>query len=408
MTPAMVWQENPFYSGRVSARVSGFDATTADHVRTYHKSWPGYQPTPLRSLAHLARRWGVGGLVIKDESARWGLQAFKGLGGTYAIGRYLSTYFGLSGVGDYPTLYALRDTRPAVVFATATDGNHGVGVAWAATQLGHQARVFMPRGSAAARIAAIRAVGGQVTVTDWDYDTTVAWVAEEALRQHWVLTQDTVGLGDPAIPRWIMQGYLTLMAEIFTPDSGVGLDPPTHIFLQAGVGSFAAAMTGYLMQRDLGAQRPQIVIVEPFQAAPFFRSAQIGDQHLYSAEGPLETIMAGLACGVANPAAWDILKPAAAGVIACGDAVAARGMRILGQPLAGDPEVIAGESGAVPLGVLSIVMEDPAYVSLRQKLRLDAEAQILLVNTEGMTDPVGYRHILWDGWYPYAEDGHDA
>ena len=145
-----------------------------------------------------------------------------------------------------------------------------------------------------------------------------------------------------------------------------------------------------------------MVIVEPTSATTFLKSTARADDRLYPADGPLDTIMAGLACGVANPAAWDILKHWASGFIASDDVVAARGMRIYAAGLDGDCRITAGESGAVTLGVLSLLMEDPDYGAIREALGLHADSRVLLINTEGMTDPAMYRRILWDGYLPYC------
>ena len=392
------WHLNTMKDFRTSESLAPFELGIADQVWRYHRSWAQYHATPLRPLPALAARWGLREVLIKDESCRWGLKAFKGLGGTHVVGRYLTRYYGLGdGCADFPTLRAHRDARPQVVFTTATDGNHGVGIAWAARQLGHSAKIFMPRGSARARVEAIRAVGGDVEVTDRHYDATVKWVAEESRRQGWVLVQDTAWDGYQDIPQWIMQGYLTLMAEEFLCRDRPSLDKPTHVFVQAGVGSFAAATVAFLAH-FYGDALPLVVVVEPTEAACFLRSASVGNGTLFSVDGSLSTVMAGLACGVANPVAWDILKHWTTAFVACQDAVTARGMRILGNPINGDERIVAGESGAVGLGLLSLIMENPAYQDLRRRLELSAESRVLLVNTEGATDPVMYHRIVWDGF----------
>lgn len=377
--------------------LDAFSQLEAAGVLAYHQSWPQYHDTPLWSLAHLAEHWGLGALWVKDESFRWGLNAFKSLGSTYALGRYLSRRAKWGGaVAEYTTLRRLARDGSPLTFCTATDGNHGVGVAWAARQLGYRAIIFMPKGSASSRVDAVRAVGGEVEVTPWGYDQTVTWADKQAVRRGWVLMQDTAWQGYTEIPLWIMQGYLTLVSEIVASLGHRISDGPSHVFLQAGVGSFAAAVTAMLVQ-SYPENVPQIVVVEPSRAAPFFASAgnRAGGMVAVS---PSSTIMAGLNCGVGNPLAWPILRRWAAGFIACEDQTAARGMRILGHPLPGDPAIVAGESGAVGLGVLSLIME--RHPELVERLGLGGSARVLVMNTEGATDPSLYRRVLWDGDYP--------
>lgn len=393
----ITWQHNPLRDFAPSASLTLFDRVQADRIHHYHQSWPRYQPTPLRSLDQLAAHWGLQAVLIKDESQRWGLQAFKGLGGTHGVGRYLAEYYGLSPWADFSVLKAHAFEKPPVVFATATDGNHGVGIAWAATQLGHSSKIFMPKGSSRARVQAIQRVGGDVEVTHLDYDSTVDWVASEAGKQGWVLIQDTSWEGYHKIPQWIMQGYMTMMAEEFL-NKGDGLaDKPTHVIVQAGVGSFATAIVAFLAN-FYDCDIPQVIVVEPTEAACFYRSIGIGDRSLYPSQGSLSTVMAGLACGIANPMAWEILQHWVTTFATCDDRVAARGMRILGNPLPDDPRIVAGESGAVGLGLLSLIMDNPQYTGLREMMGFGPEARVLLFNTEGATDPIMYRRIVWDGY----------
>ncbi len=393
----ITWHQNPLRDCEPSQSLEPFGRVPAHRVHQYHRSWPQYHPTPLRTLRGLAAHWGLQDVLIKDESQRWGLQAFKGLGGTHVIGRYLAEYYGLDPWTDFSTLKEHAHRKPPVVFATATDGNHGVGIAWAAKQLGHSAKIYMPRGSTRARVEAVKAVGGEVAVTALDYDATVEWVADAAKKQGWILVQDTSWDGYHDIPRWIMQGYMTMVAEEFLNNEATRPGKPTHVIVQAGVGSFAAAIVAFLAN-VYGRAIPQVIVVEPTDAACFYRSAAAGDRVLYPSHGPLSTVMAGLACGVGNPMAWDILQHWVTVFAACDDVVTARGMRILGNPMPDDPRIVAGESGAVGLGLLSIVMDHPQYAELREVMGLGRDARVLLFNTEGATDPVMYRRIVWDGY----------
>jgi diaminopropionate ammonia-lyase len=196
-----------------------------------------------------------------------------------------------------------------------------------------------------------------------------------------------------------MQGYLTLAEEIAAEIDVEQVVPPTHIFLQVGVGSFAAAMTAYFRAVWTGSCR--VVLVEPKAAAPYFESIRRRSAAPVAIGGELATIMAGLSCGEANPLAWEVLKNLGYAFISCADPVAARGMRILGNPLPGDPRIISGESGAVGAGVVFSLCRDPRFAALKEALELSDKSRILLISTEGDTDPVMYRHIVWDGAYSY-------
>lgn len=211
------------------------------------------------------------------------------------------------------------------------------------------------------------------------------------VKNGWLLIQDTIGEGHEQVARWIMDGYRILARECLAALAG---DLPTHVMLQAGVGSFAAAIQAELTA-SLGARRPHATVVEPARAACFYRSALAGDGRPREAEGDLDTIMAGLACGVPSPLAWDILWSGADLFTACADRVARRGMRVLGNPLEGDPAVISGESGAVGLGLVYEAMTDPRLADLRQALGLDHGSKVLVFSTEADTDPVMYRRVVW-------------
>ena len=391
------WQENPFWNPTPTSRLTPFTAQTAEQILTYHRSWPHYQKTPLWRLEGQARALGLRDIWIKDESYRWGLRAFKGLGGTYAVGRCLARQLGLEGIPPYAVLTNRLAGRPPVTFATATDGNHGVGVAWAAAKLGQQAHVFLPRGSTAARLNAVTRAGGQVHASDLGYDDLVEWVALESLRQGWTLVQDTAWDGYTEIPMWIMQGYLTSMAEEFlAPQAELA---PTHVFLQAGVGSFAAAITAFLAN-VFGPAMPRIILMEPHSAACFYRTARSGEATLQSATGPINTVMAGLACGVGSPIAWDILRPWVSAFVSLGDSVTEHGIRVLAQPCGSDPAITSGESGAVGMGMLSLIAQDPHYAQMREAVGLDAGSRVFLISTEGATDSDIYRRRVPEGPLP--------
>lgn len=256
------------------ADLTPYGAAAARQVRAYHRSMPEYAPTPLVSLSALAAHLGIKGLYVKDESQRFGLNAFKALGSSYAM----SAYERASG-------------RP--VFATATDGNHGRGVAWAAARIGCEAHVFMPRGTAQERLDNIRSLGAHAEITALCYDDTVRLAARLAAENGWVLMQDTSWAGYEETPQRIMQGYLTLADELAEQ---LGDVKPTHVFLQAGVGSMAAAAAAYLADR-YGAEKPIVTIVEPNTADCIHRTARANDGRTHACGEGMRSMMAGLCCG---------------------------------------------------------------------------------------------------------------
>lgn len=380
---------------------SHLSVSEAKRVKKFHQSFQQYEPTPLRRLSTLASYLGVADVFVKDESYRFGLNAFKVLGGTYAIGKYLADRLGKR--IDEVTFNDLRSHEVKkqlgeLTFISATDGNHGRGVAWAAQQLGQKAIIYMPKGSSPIRLKNIRATGAEGYITEYNYDDTVRMCADLAEKKGWIMVQDTAWEGYETIPTWVMQGYLTMACEAVEQLKDYGVEKPTHIFLQAGVGTYPASVQGYF-HALYGEKRPTTVIVEPDEANCFYLSALDAEGKARRVTGDLNTIMAGLACGEPNPLAWDILGAYSDVFVSCPDAIAAQGMRILGNPLGDDPRVVSGESGAVPLGLLRAVMQDASLDELREQLQLGPDSRVLLFSTEGDTDPGHYRKIVWDGMY---------
>ncbi len=370
-------------------------------TRKFMKSFPQYNVTPLRKLDRLAEYTGMSGIYVKDESYRFGLNSFKVLGGGHAIGRYLSGQLGEDAANlTYEKLNSpvSKEMLGEITFTSATDGNHGRGVAWAARQLGHKAVINMPKGSSKIRLDHITATGAEGHITDLNYDDTVRLTADKARNNGWVVIQDTAWEGYEDIPTWVMQGYTVMADEALEQLNAAGIDKPTHIFIQAGVGSLAGAVLGYFASKFYD-HHPVIVVVEPNKANCFYRSALIGDGQPVNVSGDLDTIMAGLACGEPNPFAWNILRNMAELFISCPDYIAANGMRILGNPLENDARIVSGESGAVTAGMLVEILKNESLKGLREELRLDSKAKILLFSTEGDTDPEMYRRIVWDGEY---------
>ncbi len=379
-----------------------FPVSRARDARNFHRQIPGFEMTPLVALPHLADLLGLGGIYIKDEAQRLELRSFKVMGGSYAVYRLVRQILGREDEAlsfDYLVSDECHKLLEGTVLCSATDGNHGRGLAWACQQLRLPCKIYVHSETSQPRIDAIAKYGAQVTVVDGNYDDAVRKAAEDAKANGWYVVSDTSWPGYEKIPTWIMQGYTSLMLEVQEQFAGMGIVKPTHVFVQAGVGAMAASVVGFysaLFPED----PPLFVVVEPENAACIYASMAAGDGKCHSVKGSLDTIMAGLACGDPSPVAFEILRDNADIFMAVPDNVAARGMRILGVPLHGDPMVVSGESGAVPLGTLFALMTDEINEDLRSALKLDHNSLVFMVNTEGNTDPIEFRRILWDGKDP--------
>ena len=369
-------------------------------ARTFHESFPQYSKTPLTKLDQMAAYLGVKEVYIKDESYRFGLNAFKVLGGSFAMARFIASETGKD-VSELPyavlTSDKLREEFGQATFFTATDGNHGRGVAWAAGRLGQKAVVHMPKGSTQTRLENIAKEGAQVDIQEMNYDDCVRLAAKEADEtERGVIVQDTAWDGYEEIPSWIMQGYGTMAMEAGEQLKDYGCDRPTHVFVQAGVGSLAGAVVGYFTNLYPD-NPPTFVVVEADVAACLYKGAAAGDGDPRIVDGDMQTIMAGLACGEPNTISWDILKNHVKVFIAAPDWVAASGMRMLAAPIKGDAPVTSGESGAAPFGALAAIMTMEEYRDLRLEIGLDENSSVLLFSTEGDTDPERYKNIVWKG-----------
>ena len=405
MTDGLKWTVN-HVSGSDDKFLDLMSEENVTKANEFHKSFPQYSVTPLQKLSALADYLGVKGIYCKDESYRFGLNAFKVLGGSYAMGRYIAQELGRD-ISELPynvlSSDKLREEFGQATFFTATDGNHGRGVAWAAKRLGQKAVVRMPKGTTKTRFDNIAKEGAEVTIEEVNYDDCVRMAAAEAAKtEHGIIVQDTAWAGYEEIPSWIMQGYGTLVLEADKQLKENGVDRPTHVFVQAGVGSLAGAVVGYFAHK-YKENPPVMVVCEASAADCLYRSAVQADGNLVNVTGDLQTIMAGLACGEGNTIGWDILKNHVTVFASCPDWMSAKATRIYANPLDNDPHIISGESGSVPLGLAYTALHDEDAKDLKEALKLDENSNILVISTEGDTDPVRYREIVWDGLYGTTE-----
>ena len=377
--------------------ISAFSVAEAEKARRFHSTFPIYQKTPLVSLQKLAEQMGVKSIYLKDESYRFGLNAFKVLGASYAIANEIGGRIGKDITELSAESILSQETKEKIgdiTFVTATDGNHGRGVAWTANKLGQKSVVYMPKGSALERLENIRAEGATADIMDMNYDEAVRLAQKNAEEKGWIVVQDTAWEGYEDIPRWIMQGYTTMGHEIMEQIP----EMPTHIFLQAGVGSMAGAMTGFFSNLYAD-EKPIITIVEPAKADCLYQTAKADDGELHIVTGDMDTIMAGLACGEPCTIGWDVLKGYADAFIRCPEYMAADGMRILAAPAKGDTAVVAGESGAAAFGAMTNILLDEELAKYKELLKLDENSRILCISTEGDTDKENYQNVVWGGKY---------
>lgn len=363
----MHYRVNPF-------RVREARALAAlDPVRRFHASLPGYQPTPLHFLPAWARELGLGRVYLKDESPRFGLQAFKALGASWALHRLQ------------------REGRLTGVVSSATDGNHGRAVAWSARRLGLQARIFMTSHSSPRRVEAIRAEGAEVILVEGTYDDAVRICAERSGREGWQVVADVGYQGYLTIPAWITEGYGTLFGEVDEQLRAREAPEPDVVIIQAGVGGLAAAVVEHYSTRDV---QPAVAVVEPVDADPLLESALTPDGTPAPSRGGQRSIMACLNCGEVSLTAWPVLRRGVDVFFSIEDRYAEAAMRRLARPEDGDPRVVAGESGAAGPGGLMALMTDDRLAGARQALALGPGTTVLLVNTEGAVDPDAFARIV--------------
>lgn len=397
----ILWKENTLPKTDKEGCIEFLNKEEVSKAKMFHESFSEYDKTPLVDLKELSKKIGLSGIYIKDESYRFGLNAFKVLGGSFAMGKYLADKLG-EDIEALPyekmICKEVKERLGDITFVTATDGNHGRGVAWTANRLKQKSVVYMPKGSSLKRLNNIKAEGAEASITELNYDDAVRLANKYAKEHNGLMVQDTAWEGYEKIPAWIMQGYGTMALEASEQLEKFKVSKPTHIFVQAGVGSLAGAVQGFFASQ-YGEECPKTVVVESNLADCYYKSAIANDGEARVVGGEMQTIMAGLACGEVNTIGWKILKNYSKVFVSAPDWVAAKGMRILGNPLKGDTCVISGESGAVTTGVLYEIMTNDDYKDLKEALELDENSRVLLFSTEGDTDPDKYREIVWNGKY---------
>ncbi|MBI1275327.1 diaminopropionate ammonia-lyase [bacterium] len=358
-------------------------------AQTVIRNWPGYAPSPLRRLEKLEQQTQVAGVYYQDESRRFGLKSFKGLGGAYAVlvcvQRYLQKKLG----GPEASLSDLlagkfRDELLDYTVCTATDGNHGRSVAWGAKLFGCRSVIYIHEHVSIGRQEAMEALGATVIRVKGNYDDSVRQAKTDAGRHGWQVISDTSWPGYADVPALVLQGYTLMVEEAL----GNMPKPPTHVFIQGGVGALAASVAGWLWHR-YGKDMAKVVLCEPTRAACLKASFEAGK--ITAVHGALDTMMAGLACGEVSEQAWAMLNGLTSACMALPDSAAIDAMRGLAAAEYSAQPIIGGESAVAGLAGFYIAAANNGW---RQALGLDDTSEVLLFGTEGDTDPELYQHIV--------------
>lgn len=379
----------PRLSGKAATDVittSDFDTARQEIV-----VWHGYEPTPLVELRNLAAKLSVGNVYYKHESARFGLGSFKALGGSYAVHKVLqqeiSSAMGrdvhLADIGQ--PCYTSIASKTTVI--SATDGNHGRSVAWAAQRLAMPCRIYIHAQVSEERAEAIRAFGATVIRIEGDYDASLQITRAAAKENNWFIVSDTSWSGYTQTPRQVMAGYGVMAHEIIQKLKF----PPSHVFLQGGVGGLAASVAARFRQQ-WGDSSPRVIVVEPDLAPCLMVSAKA----IKATAAPIceETMMAGLSCGEPSMIAWDVLAEEVMDFVTIPECVVGPAVRLMAKPIAGDPPLEAGESAIAGLAAfVGAAMQS----ELRLKLGLDVDSRIVLFGTEGVTDRAFYDKLIAAG-----------
>jgi len=288
------------------------------------------------------------------------------------------------------------DGGGADTLAAATDGNHGRAVAWAARKSGKRAVIYVPSQTVPARVAAIRAEGACVVLVDGTFDDAVRRADDDSRANQWQVFSDTAYPGYMEIPAWIMEGYGTMFAEIDAQLADMRRRPPDLVMVQAGVGGLAGAAVRHFLdvQRE---DQPVVVAVQSSQADGLVESASFGDGEPHATLRSQDTMMAGLACGMPSLVAWPVLKRGVTLFISVEDRFAAEAMRRLYYPARGDPRIVSGEAGAAGLAGLLALSGAAEVADAWERLGISGNTSVLLINSEGDTDPVNFAKVTGSG-----------
>ena len=351
--------------------------------------WPGYSVTPLHALSALAANANLAKIWYKDESQRFSLKSFKALGGAFAVARQLQQRIE-ENTRRMPRIEDLLDGKckqhcREITISCATAGNHGRSVAWGCQMFGCGCVIYVHQDVSEGRKRAMESFGAKVIRVSGNYEQSVRQ-ADRGAREHGrIIVSDTSYEGHMDIPKDVALGYTAMLSEIVGQLAG---DIPTHVFIQGGVGGLASAVCGYFW--DLwGLRRPRMVVVEPERANCLQESCRAGK--MVTVEGDLDTLMAGLACGRVSHLAWDILSIGADDFTTVSEDAVPATMRLLAAGHGGAPQIEAGESAVAGVAGLTIASNSDEY---RQRLGLCAESKVLVIGTEGATDPEIYEKLV--------------
>lgn len=390
--PECQYSFNPYYQPKPDWEGPDFAYLDDLEALEFHRSMPGYRPTPVKRMEALAKALVVKEIFVKDESHRYGINAFKPLGASFAIYRFLKqrwqerfgTTFDVHSFRDPGTMRQLGQ----FTFCAATDGNHGRAVAWTARMLGQRAVIYMPANAAPARIRNIRGEGAEVVVVPGTFDDCVQRCADDAEKNHWQSVSDTTYPGYRELPKYIMLGYRTLfheMEETLHPLRTPGID---LVILPAGVGGLAAAGTSYYVKR-YAERRPTLVCIEPADSDCYLESIRFGCGDPLPTRGKLESMMVGLACGIPSEVAWPVIRDGMNFFLAIPESYPLRAMKAYHRE-----GITSGESGCAGLAALLALTTDDQLKEAKTRLNINSGTRILLINTEGDTDPENYRKII--------------
>ena len=382
---------NPYFICRPYWGHKEYTEFNKQEITKFHKNIPGYKATPLYELPYLASKLNIDKIYVKDESCRFGLKAFKIMGASYAIYQYIKNKwekknnipFRFEMLYDSNIISGLN-LKP---FCTATDGNHGRAVAWFSRLINHRAIIYMPENTVSARINNIKNEGADVRIIPGDYDHAVKQMAGDAEKNGWQIISDTSYKGYTQITSYIMAGYQTIFKEI---DNNLEFD---YIFLQNGVGSFAASAV-WFYRESYRFRQPKLISVEPLDADCFLESIKYGKGQPLSTRGHLQSIMAGLNCGTPSLLAWPPIRDGVDFFMAVDDNYARQAMNLFYHPTGNDPQIVSGESGCAGLAGLIAVMGKEMDDEVRKNIGINSKSKILIFNTESDTDPENHHSII--------------